>query len=450
MQSMSDDELDKLFKEAAEGFNTPQDSSAWQDMLRRLDKRPMPSGFWNWKTISTAAFIGLTGIGIVWYASVNTSNNLSVDPLSKHKNVQEVERKNNPAIPENEIPETNENEVTVIRSEGVTQSGSNVSSTEKPGSSSMIKGDAVSNEKITGTNDNRLLEPSVQKSQSPAKEEGSRPINEVLVPVSSAVIPLVNPEPDHGVVVSEQRSGSSRPSDSPVVSDSVKEVEDQKKLTDSTEVVEEIEEKQDKKSGNGSSIHIKLAVAPDFSSVNFYSPDKSGFNYGLLVGYSFTNRWSVYSGAIYSKKIYSSDEIDEPYTTSGGYDYDVTELYGDCRVIDIPINVYYTFFPERSFSIKAGLGFTSYIMLQEDYTYYVDNPYGPDEYHQSISNENNEWFKMLNVSVTLQKKLSNRFYFEFEPFLKAPLAGVGEGEVSLVSMGAFFNLRFDIPISRKP
>jgi hypothetical protein len=50
MQSMSDDELDKLFKEAAEGLNAPQDSSAWQDMLRRLDKRPMPSGFWNWKT----------------------------------------------------------------------------------------------------------------------------------------------------------------------------------------------------------------------------------------------------------------------------------------------------------------------------------------------------------------------------------------------------------------
>jgi len=61
---------------------------------------------------------------------------------------------------------------------------------------------------------------------------------------------------------------------------------------------------------------------------------------------------------------------------------------------------------------------------------------------------NKEWFKVMNVSLILQKKLNNRFYFEFEPFLKAPLAGVGEGEVSLVSLGAFFNLRFDIPINK--
>lgn len=450
MQSMSDDELDKLFKEAAEGFNAPQDSSAWQDMLRRLDKHPMPSGFWNWKTISTAAFIGLTGIGIVWYTSESSSSNLSVGSLSKQESVQEIEQKDNRAIAENETPEEKENTVVEIRPEEVAQNRSGVYNSNKSGSNSMIKADAASNEKITSNNDNRLHEPSALKSQDPSKEESSRPIDEGSVPVSSVVISLVNAEADHGAAVSEQRPGSSKSSDFQVVSDSVKEAETLKNLQDSTEVVEDIEDQQDEKLVRRSSINIKLAVAPDFSSVNYYSPDKSGFNYGVLLGYAFNNRWSVYSGAIYSKKIYSSDEIDEPYTTSGGYDYEITELYGDCRVIDIPINVYYTFFPDRSFSIKAGLGFTSYIMLQEDYTYYVDNPYGPDEYHQSISNENNEWFKMLNVSVMLQKRLSNRFYLEFEPFLKAPLAGVGEGEVSLVSMGAFFNLRFDIPVTRKP
>jgi|APTNR8051073442_1049403.scaffolds.fasta_scaffold00003_156 hypothetical protein len=450
MQSMSDDELDKLFKEAAEGFNAPQDSSAWQDMLRRLDKRPMPSGFWNWKTISTAAFIGLTGIGIVWYASESDSNSLPAEALSKRENVQEVEPKNNQTIAENEVPEVKEDLAAEIPSEDIAQSRSNVSNSSNPGANSMIKQDAASNEKITSNNDDPLHEPPTPKGQNPTKEESGSHINEVSVPVSSAVIPLVNTETDLGVAVSEHKSDSNKPGNSSVLSDSVKEAEALKKLSDSTEVVEDTEDQQDKKLERGSGISIKLAVAPDFSSVNYYTPDKSGFNYGVLVGYSFNNRWSVYSGAIYSKKIYSSDEIDEPYTTSGGYDYDVTELYGDCRVIDIPINVYYTFFPERSFSIKAGIGFTSYIMLQEDYTYYVDNPYGPDEYSQSISNENNEWFKMLNVSVMLQKRLSNRFYLEFEPFLKAPLAGVGEGEVSLVSMGAFFNLRFDIPISRKP
>lgn len=53
---------------------------------------------------------------------------------------------------------------------------------------------------------------------------------------------------------------------------------------------------------------------------------------------------------------------------------------------------------------------------------------------------------MLNISMIVQKKLNNRFALELEPFLKAPLAGIGEGEVSLVSLGAFLNLHFDILI----
>jgi hypothetical protein len=95
------------------------------------------------------------------------------------------------------------------------------------------------------------------------------------------------------------------------------------------------------------------------------------------------------------------------------------------------------------------MGFSSYIMLSEDYVYHVDNPYGSDVYYQSVSRENNEWFKILNASVVLQKRLNDKFSLELEPYLKAPLAGVGEGEVSLVSLGAFFNVRYDIPLQKK-
>jgi hypothetical protein len=211
-----------------------------------------------------------------------------------------------------------------------------------------------------------------------------------------------------------------------------------------------VEKKPDEKSSRntGKALQLKMAISPDFSSIGMTKSEGVGVNYGILLGYSWNSRWSVYTGAIYSRKIYTTTDIEDPYTTSGGYDYPVNELAGDCRVIDIPVNVYYTFFPERSISLKAGLGFSSYIMLNEDYTYHVDNPYGNDTYYQNVERENNEWFSMLNISVAVQKQINDRFAFEFEPFLKAPLAGVGEGEVSLVSLGAFLNLRFTIPISK--
>ena len=448
MQNMSDDELDKLFKEAAEGFNAPQDSSDWQDMLKRLDKRPMPGGFWNWKTVSTAAFIGLTGVGLVWYTTLENSS----EPVTEHV----MPSTNNIGI-EGEDNQPSAGETTVLSNENSTtgiapKESAQRNSTPKANNPKLNK---PIEEAFPVTNTTAIVDP---------RDE---PNDQVVKPVeiiedenanSVSAIPLlgVSVTSSNSADVSQQeQTTASTPvfhdvSTDSVALDSATSIVKQKITKDSAQVVVEKKEQKNDREGKGSSFSIKLAVAPDFSSVNYYTPDKSGFNYGVLVGYSFNNRWSVYSGAIYSKKIYSSDEIDEPYTTSGGYDYEVNELYGDCRVIDIPINAYYTFFPERSFSIKAGIGFTSYIMLQEDYTYYVNNPYGPDEYTQHVEHENNEWFKMLNVSLIFQKKLSSRFYLELEPFLKAPLAGVGEGEVSLVSMGAFFNLRFDIPITKKP
>ncbi len=191
-------------------------------------------------------------------------------------------------------------------------------------------------------------------------------------------------------------------------------------------------------------ISIKAVVSPDFSSVNFFSAGKTGINYGLLAGYSFNNRWSVYTGVISSKKLYDTKELEGTSYSWNGHNYPVKELDGDCRILDIPINVYYTFFPEHSFSLRAGLGFSSYIMRKETYVYCVDN-YGADVYYaEQVTGKNNEWFKILNLSVAVSKKITNRWSAEFEPFVKAPLAGVGEGKVSLVSMGAFINLKFDL------
>src|SRR5262245_27507207 len=69
---MSDNELDNLFKEAADGFKPPQDSSAWEDMAKRLDEvgSTTATAFWNWKVISSLVVVGITGVAVVWYLSL--------------------------------------------------------------------------------------------------------------------------------------------------------------------------------------------------------------------------------------------------------------------------------------------------------------------------------------------------------------------------------------------
>jgi hypothetical protein len=83
-------------------------------------------------------------------------------------------------------------------------------------------------------------------------------------------------------------------------------------------------------------------------------------------------------------------------------------------------------------------------MLEEDYTYTFDTPTGSKDFSSYIERQNNEWFKMLNISAGIQYRISPRLCVQAEPFLKAPLTGIGEWDVSLSSIGVFMGLKYKI------
>jgi hypothetical protein len=83
-------------------------------------------------------------------------------------------------------------------------------------------------------------------------------------------------------------------------------------------------------------------------------------------------------------------------------------------------------------------------MLNEDYTYVVKGPTQDYIYNEKFTRKNNDWASMLNISIGIQHRLSRRFQVQAEPFLKAPLSGVGEGKVDLVSSGVFFSLKYQL------
>lgn len=450
---MSDSELDSIFREAAEGYKAPNDPSAWKGMSARLDQEAVGttgSSFWNWKTISTVAVVATVSVVSTWYVLTNGKDKSIKSPEIAQNNT--VDEKKLPADQPVHTPEAGTGTttltpgpVTPASTAREIQSGRNSGRKHERTPGAIASNDV---EKPGGRERTVTSASERNESQPTPKIAGQQdvPDDEIKVaPVAETdQSPVQQHQPENGIA---ERKSSIHP-EMQVTADSTILQQEELPVTSDEGAAKENEEKPEEEKKNfDHAISIKLAVAPDFSSINFFSPDKPGLNYGALIGYSFNKRWSVYTGVISSRKIYTSKDVESSYTSSAGYPYDINELEGDCRVLDIPVNIYYTFFPERSFSIKAGIGISSYLMLSEEYVYHVDNPYGPDTYDQSISHENNEWFKVMNVSVILQKRLNDRFYLEFEPFLKAPLAGVGEGEVSLVSLGAFFNLRYDLPIT---
>ncbi|MGC3943596.1 MAG: outer membrane beta-barrel protein [Chryseolinea sp.] len=190
----------------------------------------------------------------------------------------------------------------------------------------------------------------------------------------------------------------------------------------------------------GHPLFVKLAISPDFSSIDYGKAGKTGLNFGPMVEYGLSSKFSISTGAIWSKKLY--DQENPKAYNVGGYPVKANMLNGDCRIIDIPLNLTYYMLPGRKTSVFVTVGTSSYIMLDETYVYTVSHNNRDYEYTQSVSNKNNEWFSMLNLSLGVQHQVAKRWFVQGEPFLKAPMKGVGEGKVNLVSAGVFVSVKY--------
>ena len=543
---MSDNELDNLFKEAADGFKPPNDTSAWADMSAKLDQAAVvTTSFWNWKTISSTVLVGVAVVVLVLYVSLPDSTSVSesnpksiassnsevtqpnekaaadiksVDSKSavsnheansatqilKKENNRAAEvsnqNKNDKAAVDNSKSSTsasivqdktvhsknlNEQKIkssaqspTVTQASKATNSGAEstrIVSSRNKNKNGNTKAESVTvtlsgvavTEKITdptsagnvvagesGLNKAEANEGASKSSPASASvtadpEKASDEAGAETIKKGVFAEKVLEPNNSGNVAVSEsntnQASVSSKGSKNQsmlVADDSVKKQVDQnevEKLSDKTSEQAEPEKKEAKSTFNR--FAIKLAVAPDYSTVKSATPNSLGINYGVLFEYRISKHWSVATGGIWSKKIYSAYDVEY-----SGYHADWVD--GDCRMWDIPMNVYYNFPSSKAFSFYASVGFSSYLMNEENYVYYVETSYGTYDYPKQVKGENNEWFKTLNISAGMQFRMSQQFSLQFEPTLKAPLAGVGEGEVSLVSLGAFFNLRYEIPFKQ--
>jgi hypothetical protein len=145
----------------------------------------------------------------------------------------------------------------------------------------------------------------------------------------------------------------------------------------------------------------------------------------------------VATGILSSRKIYTASDLEY-----AGHKADRTD--GDCRIIDIPVNVFFHFKTQRSVSFYASVGISSYIMNSEKYKFHVKTYGGGYSYTHKVEGENNEVFSVINISAGVNKQLTTRWGIQLEPFVKQSIKGIGDGDLSLSSLGAFLNLRYTI------
>ncbi|GEO09662.1 PorT family protein [Segetibacter aerophilus] len=188
-------------------------------------------------------------------------------------------------------------------------------------------------------------------------------------------------------------------------------------------------------------LSFSIVAGPDVSTVKLQKTSKVGYSLGVMLRYQFARRISVEGGALWDRKNYYTDGkyLDTAFLKLPMHS-EVKNATGYCDMIEIPINMRYDFAGTQKHSWFVSGGISSYIMSREDYNVSYNRynvSYRKDyEYMQSTR----DWFSIMNLSVGYQKSLGKYTNISVAPYVKLPLKQVGIGKLPVSSTGIFLSL----------
>lgn len=185
-----------------------------------------------------------------------------------------------------------------------------------------------------------------------------------------------------------------------------------------------------------SHVYIGLSGAPDLSTVKFQSMKGVGATFGLLLGYSFNDRWAVETGLYLDRKRYYTDGEyfkDERLPSTDK----LLNVDGTCYMWEIPLNVRYNFSTNPRMKWFATAGLSTYLMSSEKYAYQAEYTSGTPTWAGSwnIHNPSQYWFSIVNLSAGFEERLGKIGNLRLEPYIRLPLSGIGTGKLPIMSAG---------------
>ena len=196
---------------------------------------------------------------------------------------------------------------------------------------------------------------------------------------------------------------------------------------------------------HGMAVYLGLGYSPDFSTVglgNFTSP---GARWEFVAEVGFTPRLLLQTGItkVHNKYTAYGEDYHAPY---GYWKNGVVaeQAYGKCDMIDVPLNLRYTFLIKNRHQLFISGGASTYFLTKEIYQfdYSQDDPDLPDEW--STDKMSVYPFGIINISMGYQYNVGHKGAFQVEPFIKIPTSGIGWGKVDLHTIGAYFVYKYRI------
>jgi hypothetical protein len=200
---------------------------------------------------------------------------------------------------------------------------------------------------------------------------------------------------------------------------------------------------EDRKIKKRSSFIIGIGYSPDFSTVGLDNYVAPGSRWKVYLEYNFKNIIALSTGAEWVNNKYEADG--DEYHAPPLYWYNATlpeGAYGECKMIDIPLNVRYQAYSKGRHQLFVSAGASTYLLLKEDYyfDYYQNDPSLPD--HWGTEKMTVYPFGIINASIGYEYLFNSRGSIQLEPYIKIPTKGVGWGNVDLYTVGAYISYRY--------
>ncbi|MEO8415700.1 MAG: hypothetical protein ABI472_18700 [Ginsengibacter sp.] len=431
---MLDEEINKRISEAADQYHPAYNDEAWNRMEQMLDEHlPQKKGKRRIFFLLLFTVIVCTGLFFIFYSRDKSSPSIfSSNTFSK--NIPEGDDKK-AGVPTNKPSADNDNK----------NHGAAAVPLNKLSNTKQQKPVAPGSNTINANQEIILKNSSSNKHISIKKNETSKTSVKNVTAVTS---PLDNGDKSPGTPATSNDSASKVP----VTNDDFNtiSVSSEQDSTKNKEMAKAENPKESKSTGKqtkinksfGNNLGISLSAGPDASGLTVSKAGKLTIAYGAGLSYDLSRRFTLRTGFYIAKKIYSVGKND--YHTQPGSSINYTYLQSidaNCKVYEIPLIVDYNFGKVKNHNWFAAAGLSSYLMKKESYVYNYKYPSGNtyDKYW-SVSNKNQHYFSVLDLSAGYEYTPNKRFSLAAEPYLKLPLSGIGAGKIKLNSAGILFTV----------
>lgn len=435
---MSDEELDDLFRKNIDDFDPPYDPDAWTAMDKKLTQ--VSSGTSGWKKYFTPLlllFLLGSVITLLWYNAGNETTTQAgkrladkeVKPAKENgrvnRSVHTDEIKPTGTVPIKEFQKENSHSTAPVQSSALSETYS----------FQDIKSTLIPTEPLEDIVD-------VQGNVSlPATSTSTTRNNEFeILNFKTETLKLTGTDTTQSFITSSQTPYS----ESQLINDTA--IQGKADSIPESEVDGPAEKKQQTFLR---SIKLSLVVAPDVTTVKFKDAATISANAGILICLPLSEKFDLVTGVIWADKRYAASYYD--YTPTSDYwtgKKKPSSIDASCSVLDIPLNIKYKLYSSGKNELSIQAGFSSYIMLKENYTYHYTYGYYPYSKTIDFRNQNRHLFGIQNVAVNYSRKLSPALSVGIEPFVKLPLSGIGAGQIKLKSAGVFLTAGYTVPLKR--